>query len=137
MQRAVELQVGGQRYRVVSSASPEDLERLARVVDDKIAELVPPGRTITPQALLLAAIALAHELEEAQVRLASLQRETGLSLSRILGRVDEALASIDAPASPHAPASPAAVAVAATAARSTEGPRSLEANPGLHDPLDR
>jgi cell division protein ZapA len=93
----VELLVGGQRYRVVSSASPEELERLARVVDDKICSIVPPGRPITPQTLLLAAMALAHDLDEEKARYAALQRDAGSSLSRILGRVDEAIASIDAP----------------------------------------
>ena len=97
MQRAVELLVGGQRYRVVSSASPEELERLARVVDDKICAIVPPGRTITPQTLLLAAMALAHDLDVERERYTALQREAGASLSRILGRVDEAIASIDEP----------------------------------------
>lgn len=105
MQRAVELLVGGQRYRVVSSASPEELERLARVVDDKICAIVPPGRTITPQTLLLAAMALAHDLDMERERYAALQRDAGASLSRILGRVDEAIASIDEPS-----AAPAAAA---------------------------
>ncbi len=124
MQRAVELQVGGQRYRVVSSASPEELERLARVVDDKISELVPPGRTLTPQALLLAAMALAHELDEARARYATLQRDAGQSLSRILGRVDEALASIQDPSVPEA------------APARADSPRSLEARRGVDGPTE-
>lgn len=95
MQRAVELHVGGQRYRVVSSASPEELERLARVVDDKIAAIVPPGRAITPQSMLLAAIALAHDLEEERRRSGELTRDTRGVLERIVHRVDEAIASVD------------------------------------------
>ena len=100
MQRAVELHVGGQRYRVVSSASPEELERLARVVDDKIAALVPPGRPLTPQALLLAAIALAHDLEEERLRSASLASDARSVVERLLGRVDDAIASVDAAVGP-------------------------------------
>jgi hypothetical protein len=38
--RPVELRVGGQSYRVVSSASAEDLERLAAMVDEKLTSLV-------------------------------------------------------------------------------------------------
>lgn len=101
MQRAVELHVGGQRYRVVSSASPEELERLARVVDDKIAALVPPGRPLTPQALLLAAIALAHELEEERRRCATLTSDARSVVERLLGRVDDAIASVDAAVAPE------------------------------------
>ena len=61
--RPVELRVGGQSYRVVSSASAEDLERLATVVDEKLTSLVPPGKPLSPQSLLLVAIALAHDVE--------------------------------------------------------------------------
>ena len=118
--------MGGQRYRVVSSASPEELERLARVVDDKLAALVPPGRPITPQALLLAAMALAHDLDEERARFAALQHDTGRSLVRTLGRVDEALASIDGP-----------VAELASAGRSTHpGDSRLAGQHGANDPSD-
>lgn len=96
MQRAVELQVGGQRYRVVSSASPEELERLARVVDDKLVSLVAPGRPMTPQAILLAALALAHDLEEERQRSASLAEDARSAVERLLGRLDETIASVDA-----------------------------------------
>lgn len=96
MQRAVELQVGGQRYRVVSSASPEELERLARVVDDKLVSLVAPGRPMTPQAILLAALALAHDLEEERQRSASLAEDARSAVARLLGRLDETIASVDA-----------------------------------------
>ena len=103
MQRAVELHVGGQRYRVVSSASPEDLERLARVVDDKIASLVPPGRPLTPQAILLAAMALAHDLEEERRRTADVAQDARSAVARLLGRIDDAIASVDATVGPARP----------------------------------
>src|SRR5688572_11332684 len=60
--RTVQLRVGGQTYRVLSSAGEEELQRLAAVVDQKLASVVPPGRPVTPQAMLLAALALAHDL---------------------------------------------------------------------------
>jgi len=89
--RSVQLRVGGQTYRVVSSADEEELGRLAAVVDAKLAAVVPPGRAITPQALLLAAMALAHELEEERER----GRATALlardAVGRILERVEAAL----------------------------------------------
>jgi len=91
----VELRVGGQSYRVVSSASPEELERLASVVDDKVFALSPPGRPVTPQALLLAAIALAHEAEEQRQRADRIAERSRDALSQILVRVDDSLALAD------------------------------------------
>src|SRR5262245_53687098 len=66
--RMVQLRIGGQTYRVVTGASDEELKRLAAVVDQKLGEVVPPGRAVTPQAMLLAAMALAHDLEEERAR---------------------------------------------------------------------
>src|SRR6267154_921484 len=57
---AVELRVGGQTYRVVATAEEADLHRLADVVDDRLRKLTAPGRALSPQSLLLAALALAH-----------------------------------------------------------------------------
>jgi cell division protein ZapA len=89
--RSVQLRVGGQTYRVVSSADEEELGRLAAVVDAKLAAVVPPGRAITPQALLLAAMALAHELEEERERGRATALHARDAVGRILERVDAAL----------------------------------------------
>jgi cell division protein ZapA len=93
--RPVELRVGGQSYRVHSSASAEELERLASVVDDKIASLVPMGRPVSPQALLLAAIALAHEVEEQRRRADRIAARSRAALTGIVERVDDSLALAD------------------------------------------
>ena len=95
----VQLRVGGQTYRVVTSASEDELRRLAAIVDEKLAAVVPPGRAVTPQAMLLAAMALAHEVEEERSRAdeerarstAIAERARG-AFSRMLERVDAALA---------------------------------------------
>lgn len=94
----VQLRVGGQTYRVVTSASDEELRRLAAVVDQKLAAVVPPGRAVTPQAMLLAAMALAHDLEEERARVdeerarsAELAERTRGAFNRMLERVDAAL----------------------------------------------
>ena len=89
--RTVELRIAGQSYRVVSSAPEEDLKRLALVVGAKLAELVPKGRPLPPQAMLLAAMALAHEVEEARGEHQSLERRTRDLLRRTLVRIDDAL----------------------------------------------
>lgn len=107
----VQLRIGGQSYRVVTSASDEDLQRLAAVVDQKLATVVPPGRAVTPQAMLLAAMALAHDLEEERARAdqqrsrveaermnaAAIAERARGAFGRMLERVDAALAQ-DSPA---------------------------------------
>src|SRR5580704_14386982 len=89
--RTVDLRIAGQNCRLLSSAPEEDLRRLARMVDAKIAEVVPRGRAMNGQALLLAAIALAHEVEAERGRCESLEQRTRQLLGRVLGRIDEAL----------------------------------------------
>jgi cell division protein ZapA len=89
--RTVQLRVGGQTYRVVTSASDVELERLAAVVDKKLAAVVPPGRTVTPQAMLLAAMALANDLEEERARSAAFADKARGAFGRMLARVDAAL----------------------------------------------
>lgn len=87
----VQLKVAGQTYKVVSSADEDELQRLAAVVDGRVAELSPKGRVVPPQAVLLAAIALAHDLEEERAKREALERKTRDLLRRILMRVDDAL----------------------------------------------
>ncbi len=90
--RTVQLRVGGQTYRVVTSASDEELRRLAAVVDQKLATVVSSGRAVTPQAMLLAAMALAHDLEEERSRSAAFADKARGAFGRMLARVDAALA---------------------------------------------
>jgi len=89
--RTVRVSVAGQQYKVVSSAAEGELQRLASKVDAKVAEVTPRGRAMTPQSMLLAAIALAHELEEERAKRESLERRTRDVLRRVLVRIDDAL----------------------------------------------
>jgi len=93
--RTVELRIAGQNYRVVSSAPEEDLQRLAQTVAAKLAEVSPRGRPAQPQAMLLAAIALAHEVETERAERESLQRRTRDLLRRALVRIDDALEPVE------------------------------------------
>ncbi len=93
--RTVHLRVGGQTYRVTTSSSDEELQRLAAVVDEKLATVVPPGRMVTPQAMLLAAMALAYELEEERSRTATVAARARGAFGRMLQRVDAALDASD------------------------------------------
>lgn len=95
MGRTVELRVAGQNYRVVSSVSEDDLRRLAAVVGSKLVEVAGKGRGSPPQAMLLAAIALAHELESQRDGKLRLERRTRDLLRRMLARVDAALEPLE------------------------------------------
>ena len=89
--RPVSLRVAGQSYKVVSSASEEELQRLADTVTAKVEALTPRGKAAAPQSVILAALALAHELEEERARRLSVERRARDMLRRVLGRIDEAL----------------------------------------------
>jgi cell division protein ZapA len=89
----VQVRVGGQTYRVVTSATDEELKHLAGIVDEKIAEVVPAGRNVTPQAMLLAAIALAHDLEAERARSSAIAHKARTAYGRMIERVEAVLGS--------------------------------------------
>jgi cell division protein ZapA len=89
--RSVQLSIAGQSYKVVSSSSEEELRRLASKVDAKVAEVVPPGRAVPTNAMLLAAMALAHELEVERGIRERLERRARDVLRRALVRIDDVL----------------------------------------------
>jgi cell division protein ZapA len=93
--RTVSVRIGGQSYKVASSAPEGDLTRLAAAVDTRLGELVPAGKAAAPQALVLVAMALAHDLEEERARRRGLERKSRDLLRRVLVRVESALDSDD------------------------------------------
>ncbi len=99
----VDLKVGGQTYRVVASAEETELRRLADLVDARLRSITPPGRPISPQSLLLAAISLAHDLEEERRKRQQVEARSKEMLRSVLSRIDAALdASDDKPEAEHA-----------------------------------
>ena len=89
--RPIQLRVAGQTYKVVSTADEDELRQLAAVVDERVGQLVPKGRAVPANAILLAAIALAHDLEEERAKRSSLERRARDLLRRVLMRIDHAL----------------------------------------------
>jgi cell division protein ZapA len=89
--RVTNLKIGGQSYRVVSPAPEAELQRLAEKVDAKLSELGPRRGPGSPDSMLLAAMALAHELEEERGRREALERRTRDVLRRALVRIDDVL----------------------------------------------
>lgn len=103
----VELRVGGQTYRVVASAPEDELMRLAAIVDGRLRDITGPNRAVAPQTLLLAAIALAHELEEERAKRVSVEQRSREMLRSVLERIDAALeASSEPQAEPPQPEAP-------------------------------
>lgn len=100
---SVELRVGGQVYRVVGSATPDELQRLARIVDGKLREMSASG-AFHPQSMLLVAMTLAHELEQERTRRRDTEERSRDALRTLLERVDAAIELVDTDGAPLSPA---------------------------------
>lgn len=92
---AVEVHVGGQLYRLVASTGEQTLQRYAGVVNERLRELTGSERSAHPQAMLLVAMALAHDLEEERARSAALREQAESMLRGLLDRVNAALDGVD------------------------------------------
>ncbi len=86
-QSPVELRVGGEIYRVKATATEATLLRLADVVDVKL-KAYQGARAGTPQALLLAAMSLANDLEEERARRVAAEERTKQMLRTIVAKLD-------------------------------------------------
>jgi len=87
----VELRVGGQTYRVRSSATAPDLLRAADLVDRRLREVAGSGRAVTSQQMLLVALTLADDVTRERERRQSYEQRARRSLGALLERVDAAL----------------------------------------------
>jgi cell division protein ZapA len=92
---AVEVSVGGHLYRLVGSSGEQGLQRYAGVVNERLRELTGTDRSAHPQAMLLVAMALAHDLEEERARRVSELSGAEEMLRQLLSRVNEALDGVD------------------------------------------
>lgn len=87
----VEVRVGGYNYRVVSSAGEGEVRHFADIVETKLRALAPEGMSAHPQAILLAAIALAHDLEAERERRTQSESRYREKLAQVVGRIDKIL----------------------------------------------
>lgn len=76
---------------MLASAEESELRRLAQIVDERLRSLTAPGKQVTSQSLLLAAIALAHDLEEERTLRRRTEERSREMLRRLLSRVESAL----------------------------------------------
>jgi len=93
----IDLTVAGQRYRIVTPAEPDDIHRLVAVLEERLAALQLPSRFTPPQKLLIAALALASDLEEERLRHRETQNRARESLTNLLQRIDQALELTEPP----------------------------------------
>jgi cell division protein ZapA len=90
----VQVSVAGHTYRMVTTLDATTLTRLASQVEKRLGQMA-PGQQIHPQALLLVALSLAHDLEQAADRQEALTRRSREVLQQMLQRVDAALGNVD------------------------------------------
>jgi cell division protein ZapA len=95
MSEPVEVHVGGRTYRVVASAGEAAVQRLASLVDARLREHAGPAAAFAPQSLLLAAISLAHDLEQERQRRLEVEQRSRDTLRSALARIDAAIAEAD------------------------------------------
>jgi cell division protein ZapA len=93
----VQLKIAGQSYRVITSASTEDVGRLAARVEETLRSVTAPGRQPGEQSMVLAAITLAHDLEEERRARRALEARYEAKLEQLLGMVNAALGQSTAP----------------------------------------
>lgn len=89
--RKVQLRLAGQTHRVVTTATDEELEHLLSIVEEKLAEVTPKGRLPAPNALLLVALSLVHDLEQERQRGEEIEARARTLLESMLERIDAAL----------------------------------------------
>jgi cell division protein ZapA len=95
-QATVALTIGGQTYRVRSAATEQELRRLAAAVDARLRSVSGSTQSqLPPQALLLVAISLAHDLEHEIALRKHLQRASLDALQILLERIDGAIKNAD------------------------------------------
>ena len=124
----VSVTVGGQQYRLVASVPEEDLRRLAGVVETKLRGIVPRGKPVTANHILLAAMAMAHDLEGAAEERKALEARTRDLMRRLLTRIDDVLD--DGTQEPHTDAADESVVeVTASAPAKGASPRPDDRRP--------
>lgn len=92
--RTITLDLAGAKYRLTSDADEGHLERLAALINERIAALGPKvARTTTPaQLLAIVALGLADDLWAATSRAKALEDTTRKTVASAIERIDRRLA---------------------------------------------
>jgi cell division protein ZapA len=90
--RTIVFTVAGRTYRVVTSASEAEIQQLAGIVDERM-RAIAGGRQPGMEALVLAAVSLAHDAQAQKARADELAQGARKVMGRMLERIDTALAA--------------------------------------------
>ena len=112
--RTVDLDIAGQRIRVQSSASAEQLQLYCQEIDGRLRATMKSGRASTAQSMALVALTLASELDELRKKsqaevlelkmaMKALQLDSLHRISQLVERIDRALDHVDENDSPLPP----------------------------------
>ena len=89
MKNTVNLEIAGTRFRLVADAEADELQALAALVNERVAQLHAGSRTATPaQLLAMAALGLADDLRTAEARLARMEELTRGAVQQAIARID-------------------------------------------------
>ena len=93
MKRNVQIEIAGARYRMSSDADEAYLQRLADIVNERVAALGPKAaRAATPaQLLAVVALSLAEDLDASERRRESLEARTRKVVDTAIRRIDQRL----------------------------------------------
>lgn len=94
------IRIGGTTYRVTTTASDEEVERLSGLVDQRLRALNKQNRPVTPQMFLLVAMSFAHDAEAAEAKRRATKHDAENAVRGLLARIDAALAEADAAPEP-------------------------------------
>lgn len=88
----VAFSVAGKTYRVVTTATTEEIVALSGIVEERLRGLS-GGRPPTLEMAVLVAMSLAHDAEQHRERLDRVERDVKRVMLRVLEHVDLALAT--------------------------------------------
>lgn len=93
VKRNVQIEIAGARYRMSSDADEAHLQRLADIVNERVAALGPKAaRSATPaQLLAVVALSLAEDFEVSERRRLQLEDKTRKVVGAAIRRIDERL----------------------------------------------
>jgi cell division protein ZapA (FtsZ GTPase activity inhibitor) len=96
VKQTVTIDIAGTKYKMTSDAEPEQLRRLAEVINARIDDMGPAAhRSASPaQLLAMVALSLAEDLEAAEARRIRAEARIREVLSETIERIDERLAEL-------------------------------------------
>jgi len=96
VKHTVTIEIAGTKYKLTSDAEPDQLRRLADVINPRIEDMGPAAqRSASPaQLLAMVALSLAEDLEAAEARRLRAEARVREVITQTIERIDERLAEL-------------------------------------------